>query len=200
MVYIIENNHVEKDVSTEYKHFIAIMQVTSMHGWRAFFIWTFSSTGCGRKVKNCAFIVRCPFHHLDRRFLKNMKVIFFLANCSHRILVWFIIWKGNSRQQFAEEYIGATDRNQDFKISLLRAIHLLTSAWNNVARQTVITCFGNAGFSAITCTPRRKWGRHASIYWKLEPASSRQENIMCNMTPVLQQRQHYQLTISAAHP
>lgn len=104
------------------------------------------------------FVDNCAAHSTDTTFLKNVKIVFYPANCTSVLqpLDMGIIksFKGYYRKQLVRKAIclmdlGTTVNKTQLKIDVLQALHFTLTAWRQVKQSTVVNCFKKCGYGIV---------------------------------------------------
>lgn len=111
-----------------------------------------------KQRKILLFIDNCAAHPNDTAFLKNVKVMFYPANCTSVLqpLDMGIIkcFKGFYRKQLVRKAVCLMDSGikidkTSLKIDVLQAMHFTLTAWRQVKQSTVINCFKKCGYGSL---------------------------------------------------
>jgi hypothetical protein len=83
------------------------------------------------------FLDKCPAHPPDTKILKNIKVIFFPANCTSRLQLLNLgvihVTKGKYQKTLVQKAVAAIERKAELKFNVPKAVHMITSSRNSVS-------------------------------------------------------------------
>jgi hypothetical protein len=97
------------------------------------------------------FVDNCAAHPKDTSFLRNVKVVWYSANCTSMLqpLDLGIIHslKAYYRKSLVQTSICLMESGKEVKkkINILEAMHYIMAAWQQVSQQTIQNCFHKAG-------------------------------------------------------
>jgi hypothetical protein len=98
------------------------------------------------------FVDNCATHPKHTSFLRNVKVIWYLANCTTVLqpldLGVIKCYKQLYRKHLAQTPVCLMDagKNTKKKINVLEALHYTVAALQQVTQQTIENCFRKAGY------------------------------------------------------
>lgn len=102
------------------------------------------------KRKIILFMDQCPSHPPDTKFLKNVEIAFFPANCTSHVqpldLGIIRCFKHQYRQKLVQLAVEHISDGNVKKVNVLEAMNFISSAWNQVSKQTIQNCFIKAGY------------------------------------------------------
>jgi hypothetical protein len=97
------------------------------------------------------FVDNCAVHPKDTSFLRNVKVLWYPANCTstlqpldlgiiHSLKVYY-------GKRLVQTSICLIESGKEIKkkINILKAMHYIMAAWQQVSQQTIQNCFRKAG-------------------------------------------------------
>ena len=105
----------------------------------------------GAKQTNYFFVDNCAAHPKDTSFRRNVKVVRYPANCTSMLqpLDLGIIHslKAYYRKHLVETSICLLELGKEVnkRINLLKAMHYIMAAWQQVSQQTIQNCLCKAG-------------------------------------------------------
>jgi len=97
------------------------------------------------------FVDNCAAHPKDTSFLRNVKVVWYPANCTSMLqpLDLGIIHSLNAcyRKRLVQTSICLMESEKEVKkkVNVLKAMHYIMAAWQQVSQQTIQNCFCKAG-------------------------------------------------------
>jgi hypothetical protein len=104
----------------------------------------------GRKI--LLFVDNCATHPQDMTFLRNVKVVQYLANCTSMLQPLDLGIIKSFKQLHRKHLVQTADclmdagKDVDMKIDILQAIHFTVADWRQVSQPTVVNCFCKGGY------------------------------------------------------